>query len=138
MRIPRWLLWPTCIIVLSFWLFTYWKSTQEVTMFDVPITLEKEKVVLNVFQVQSAEGIPLFSVSKFAESGDALYLTPANNEVALPEDYLLVRDSGYAMQVYGSYYKGKGIPSEFAEFTPKPERRKIVAFDSLKVIKGDQ
>ncbi len=112
------------------------KSKDEASVYDIPKKLEATKMNLKVWFHSKPGGAEVFSISKSASEDDRLYLEPATEFMSIPPDFFTkLKDSGYILKLYGSYYKGKGIPARYLGIQPKPERYPVFKYESLDVIK---
>lgn len=134
MRIPRWLLVPSLIIMTLYWTQDYWQKSSEPSLFDLPKTLEEKAYTIEVYPVSNINNIPVFTTGKGANEDDYLYLTPQSENVQFPEDYSSKKDSGYVLQVHGKFYMGKGIPAAYLHSKPKPERLRVFRFDHAELV----
>jgi hypothetical protein len=73
-------------------------------------------------------------MGKGGNKEDWLYLTPASVNSGFPADFKSKSDSGYVLQVHGKFYKGKGIPAEYLNTKPKPERLRVFRFDHAEMV----
>ena len=138
MRVPRWLIIPFCIVFLLYWTQDLWQGNNEPSVFDLPKTLEKETYSLTVYPVSNVNDVHVFTTGKGRLEEDYLYLTPASDTVDFPSDYAAKTDSGYVLKVYGKFYMGKGIPAEYLNAKPKPERLRVFQFDKAEMVVGQK
>lgn len=134
MRIPRWLIIPFILVGILYWSQDLWESNSKPTLFDLPKTLEDDVLSLEVYPVSNVNNVAVFTTGRGGNEDDRLYLTPASDTVSLPENFHALRDSGYIMKVHGRFFQGHGIPAEYFNVTPKPERLRVFQFDSIEMI----
>lgn len=132
MRIPRWLFIPLILVSLLYLSKGMFKDSDEPSLFDIPKTLEEEKYTLELYPVSHVNNVAVWSTSIGVDHDDYVYLTPASD---LPIDYQQKLDSGYVIRAFGSYFKGKGIPHEYLNVKPKPDRHRVFLFETVEMVK---
>ncbi len=125
------------IVSLAFWLQRGYKAVSEPSFFDIPKKLSEEKLTLQVRLWGVPGGAEVWSLSKSGSTDDRLYLQSARPSQTIPQEYYRLKDSGYVLKLYGSFYKGKGIPQEYFSIKPKPERYSVFRYESLDVVKDN-
>ncbi len=135
MRLPRTLAIVFIVIALLAISRNFMSRGDGPSIFDVPKTLEKEKSSITVFYYGNTNGAEIFSIVKDGGADDRLYLEPANKNLTIPASFLKLKDSGYVLKLYGSYYKGKAIPERFLNIQPKPEKYPVFRYESLEMVK---
>lgn len=133
MRIPRWLIIPALIIICLYWTQDYWQGSQEPSVFDLPKKLEDREFTLTVYPVSNVNGVPVFTATK-GDEDNYMYLVPATSSTDFPADFAEKKDSGYTLQVHGKFFMGKGIPAEYLQTKPKPERLRVFQFDHAELV----
>lgn len=113
------------------------QSTSQPTVFDVPKTLQEEKLSILVRLHSEPGGAEVWSTSKSGSEDDRLYLQPARPSQTIPREYYKLKDSGYVLKLYGAFYKGKGIPQQYLNIQPKPERYAVFRYESLDIVKEE-
>ena len=135
MRLPR----PLAIIFIIICVIGIGKSMMsskdEATMFDLPKTLNEEKLTITAHYYGNTNGAQIFTIVKNGGEEDRLYLEPANSALTIPANFMQLKDSGYVLKLYGAYFKGKGIPERFFNIQPKPEKYAVFRFESLEMVK---
>jgi len=134
MRLPRWLFIIVSIVGILYFSQRLWKSDSEPSVFDLPKTLEEESYTIIVYPVSNVNNVSVFTTGKGGLEEDYLYLVPANGSIDFPMDYHVKKDSGYALQVHGKFYQGKGIPAGYLYAKPKPERLRVFQFDKAELV----
>ena len=125
------------VVAMVYWLRIGLQTNSQPSFFDIPKKLSDEKLTVQVRLWGTPGGAEVWSLSKSGSENDRLYLQPAKPTQTIPREYYKMKDSGYILKVYGSFYKGKGIPQEYFKIQPKPERYPVFRFESLDVIKED-
>jgi len=135
MRVPRWLIIPLCIVGILYWTQDLWDSgNSQASIFDLPKKVENENFTIIVYPVSNVNGVPVFTTGTSGNEDDYLYITPASDSVDFPTNYAEKRDSGYTLQLHGSYFMGKGIPAEYFNVKPKPDRLRVFRFDEAEMV----
>ena len=112
------------------------QSTSEASVFDIPKKLEENKMSLQVWLYGQPNGTEVFSTTKSGGEDDRLYLEPATEYLNISPGYFQqLKDSGYSLKLYGSFYKGKGIPKRFIQIQPKPEKYSVFRYESMDIVK---
>ena len=112
------------------------KSKDEPSIFDVPKKLQDNKMSLKVYPFARTGGAEVYSTSHSGGEDDRLYLEPATAYLAVtPENFTRMRDSGYALKLYGAFYVGKGIPARFLGMQPRPDKYSVFRYESMDVVK---
>ncbi|MEO7310370.1 MAG: hypothetical protein ABIX01_08240 [Chitinophagaceae bacterium] len=136
MRVPRRLAIISIIVMLVVFSMQLLKSKDEASIYDIPKKLEDTKMKLRVWFHSKPSGAEVFSISKSGSEDDRLYLEPAKASLAIPPGFFtMLKDSGYTLQLYGQFYKGKGIPARFLDIQPKPERYPVFRYENLDLLK---
>ncbi len=125
------------VVALVFWSRQAFQSTNAPSVFDIPKKLEEEKLTIVVRLHSEPGGAEVWSTSKSGSEDDRLYLQPARPSQTIPLEYYQLKDSGYVLKLYGSFYKGKGIPEAYFSIQPKPERYSVFRYESLDVVKDE-
>lgn len=135
MRLPRTL--GTIVIIVSIFAISrnLMSRSDEPSVFDLPKTLEAEKINITAFYYGNTSGAEIFSVVKNGGEDDRLYLEPANKNLMVPPSFKQLKDSGYVLKLYGAYYKGKAIPERFFNIRPKPEKYPVFRYENLEMVK---
>ncbi|MES2773419.1 MAG: hypothetical protein V4722_04510 [Bacteroidota bacterium] len=111
-------------------------SKREASIYDVPKKLQENKMNLVVWFHSKPGGAEVFSTSKSGSEDDRLYLQPKSEYLSIPPEYFTrLKDSGYVLKLYGSFFKGKGIPARYLNIQPKPERYPVFMYESMDVVK---
>ena len=134
MRIPRFIFVPFIIISILVISQNMWKTVDQPSVFDLPKTLETERYSIELFPISNANGVAIFSTSSGRVEQDYLYLTPATDSTTLPPNLKALQDSGYTLKVTGSFYKGKGIPAQYFEARPAPQRLRVFRFEKAEMV----
>lgn len=135
MRLPRTLAVVFIVIALFAISRNFMSINNEPSVFDLPKTLEVEKLTITAFYYGNTNGAEIFSVVKNGGEDDRLYLQPANKYLSVPANFKQLKDSGYVLKLYGSYYKGKAIPEIFLNIQPKPEKYPVFHYERLEMVK---
>ena len=125
------------VVALVFWSRQAFQSTSEPSVFDIPKKLEDEKLTIQVRLHSESGGAEVWSTSKSGSGDDRLYLLPARPSQTIPLEYYRLKDSGYVLKLYGSFYKGKGIPQTYFNIQPRPERYSVFRYESLDIVKEE-
>ena len=123
------------VVALVYWSRQAFQSTSEPSVFDIPKKLLDEKLTIIVRLPSEAAAAEVWSTSRSGGEDDRLYLQPARPSQTIPKEYYRLKDSGYVLKLYGSFYKGKGIPQAYLNIQPKPERYAVFRYESLDVVK---
>ena len=102
---------------------------------DMPKKLEPERYALEIKPVSSTQGVEVYTMSVAGNKDDYLYLERAGLDDAIPPTYYVLKDSGYVLKVFGSFYYGKAIPVDYAAIKPKPDRLRLFRYDSVALIR---
>jgi hypothetical protein len=113
MRLPRTLAIVFMIVVLLTLSRNFMSTNDEPSVFDLPKTLNEEKLTITAYYYGNTNGAEIFSIVKNGGEDDRLYLEPANKNLTIPANFKQLKDSGYVLKLYGSYFKGKAIPERF-------------------------
>lgn len=136
MWLPRRLGIILMIVMLLVFSIRMLNSKNEASIYDVPKKLESTKMNLKVWFHSKPGGAEVFSISKSGSEDDRVYLQPSTDFLSIPPEFFTkLKDSGYTLKLYGSYYKGKGIPGRYLNIKPKPERYPVFRYESLDVVK---
>lgn len=125
------------VVAVIFWSRQAFDDYSKPSIFDVPKTLSKEKISIQVRLHSRPGGAEVWSLSKSGSTDDRLYLQSASPALVIPKDYYTLKDSGYVLKLFGSFYKGKGIPMQYMNIQPKPERYPVFRYESLDLIPGE-
>ena len=125
------------VVALVYWSRMAFQDVSKPSVFDVPKTLQDEKLNIIVRLQSDAGGAEVWSTSKSGGEDDRLYLQPARASQTIPKEYYRLKDSGYILKLYGAFYKGKGIPQQYFNIQPKPERYPVFHYESLDVVKDE-
>jgi hypothetical protein len=125
------------VVALFYWMRTAVQTSSGPSFFDIPKKLSEEKLTIEVRLHSTPDGAEVWSLSKSGSEDDRLYLQPASPSQTIPKDYYQLQDSGYVLKLYGSFYKGKGIPQEYFNIRPAPKRYPVFRYESLDVVKSD-
>lgn len=123
------------VVAIIFWSRQAFQGTTQPSFFDLPKKLSAEKLTVQVRLWSTPGGAEVWSLSKSGSEDDRLYLQPARSSQTIPQEYYRLKDSGYVLKLYGSFYKGKAIPQEYFSIQPKPERYPVFRYESLDVMK---
>lgn len=138
MNLPRTLAILLMVVGLVYWMKVGLNDAGKPTLFDIPKKLQEEKLTILVRLHSEPAGAEVWSTSKSGSEDDRLYLQPARPSQTIPQEYYRLKDSGYVLKLYGAFYKGKGIPQQYLQIQPKPERYAVFRYESLDVVKeGD-
>lgn len=110
-------------------------TKEEPSIFDIPKTLQENKLNITVWFQGNANGADIWSVSKSGGEEDRLYLEAENPGEIVPPTFFALKDSGYAIKAHGAFYKGKGIPKKYLSIKPKPEKYLVFRYDSIWLFK---
>lgn len=135
MRFLRFIFPLFAVVAIVFWSRTAFQDMSGPSVFDVPKTLLEDKLNIMVRLHSEPGGAEVWSISKSGSEDDRLYLQPARPSQTVPLEYYRLKDSGYVLKLYGSFYKGKGIPQQYLTIQPKPERYAVFRYESLDVVK---
>lgn len=125
------------VVALIYWSRLAFQDASGPSVFDIPKTLQEEKLTILVQLHSVPGGAEVWSISKSGSEDDRLYLQPARPGQTVPAEYYRLKDSGYVLKLYGSFYKGKGIPQQYLGIQPKPERYSVFRYESLDVVKSE-
>lgn len=135
MRLPRIFIIVFMIVAIFAISRNFMSRSDEPTLFDLPKALNEEKITITAFYYGNTNGAEIFSIVKNGGEDDRLYLEPANKNLTIPTSFKQLKDSGYVLKLYGSYYKGKAIPERFFNIRPKPEKYPVFRYESLEMVK---
>ncbi len=110
-------------------------TSDEPSLFDVPKTLEKDKLNITAFYYGNTNGAEVFSIVKDGGEDDRFYLEPANRNLRVPANFRQLKDSGYVLKLFGAYFKGKGIPERYLNIRPKPAKYPVFYYENLEMVK---
>jgi hypothetical protein len=123
------------IVALVYWLRVGYQTSSRPSFFDIPKTLSPEKLTIQVRLHSTPGGAEVWSLSKSGSADDRLYLQPSTPAQTIPQAYYRLKDSGYILQLFGAFYKGKGIPQAYFNIQPVPERYPVFRYESLDIVK---
>ena len=119
------------------WSMRLFKSKDEPSVFDIPKTLQANKLTLKLwYSGKQANGAEMYSTTEVGGEDDRMYLEPATQYLNINREILTkLKDSGYTLKLYGSFFKGKGIPERYLAPAPKPDKLPVFKYESMDIVK---